>query len=74
MGAHVNIGIALIAAGLVQVFFGFAFFRKPETPITLLRTPRSANKDLTLPGRLLFVGGLLFAVAGASLDIIAGFR
>ncbi len=67
-------GIALIVVGLAQVFFGCVFFRQPGVPLTLLATSRRADKGLKLPGKSLLVSGLLFAVAGAMMDIIAGFR
>ncbi|HEV2622044.1 MAG TPA: hypothetical protein VGU65_08145 [Frateuria sp.] len=52
-----NIGIALVLAGLVQSFSGFIFFRQPGVSFLFFGPVWRASKYLTPPGVALWVGG-----------------
>ena len=59
-----SIGMALILAGLAQVFAGFIFCRQPGVPMMFFGPIWRANQYLTSPGVALWVGGQAIGMVG----------
>ena len=65
-----NIGIALMFAGLAQSFAGFIFFRQPGVSLLFFGPVWRASKYLTPPGVALWVGGLAVGFVGAIFTVL----
>lgn len=65
-----NIGIALMFAGLAQSFAGFIFFRQPGVSLIFFGPVWRASKYLTPPGVALWVGGLSVGFVGAIFTVL----
>ena len=62
-----NIGMALMLAGLAQSLSGLVFFRQPSVSSRFFGPVWRASKYLTPPGVALWVGGLAVSFVGVLL-------